>query len=144
MRLYPVTEIREKSTAACYSENKSREQQPCPLKKLLGEKIRKRNVSHKYKQLTFDELLRQKLKEWREGLDDANTLFSENVVPQEERMFRNGWGCISNNDIENLIDQVPRSIKELQAIPGIGPTKLKKYGDSLLEVIEKTTEERKS
>jgi superfamily II DNA helicase RecQ len=101
-------------------------------------------VSHKHNQLTFDELLRQRLKEWREGLDDVNTLFSENVVPQEERKFRNGWGCISNSDIENLIDQVPRSMNDLQAIPGIGPTKLNKYGDSLLEVIEKTTEEYKS
>ena len=101
-------------------------------------------MSHKHNQLTFDELLRQRLKEWREGLDDVNSLFSENVVPQEERKFRNGWGCISNSDIENLIDQVPRSMNDPQAIPGIGPTKLNKYGDSLLAVIEKTTEERRS
>lgn len=101
-------------------------------------------MSHKHNQLTFDQLLRQRLKEWREGLDDVNTLFSENVVPQENRLFRNGWGCINNSDIEDLIDQVPRSIKELQALSGIGPTKLRKYGDSLLEVIEKTTEEYKS
>jgi len=85
----------------------------------------------------FDKDLQEKLQQWRSTLDDVYALHEENVVPKSERMYKNGWGCISDTDIDNLVSCKPQSIEELRTVPGIGKVKLEKYGDSILEIIDK-------
>jgi superfamily II DNA helicase RecQ len=85
----------------------------------------------------FEQELRDRMLEWRSTLDDVYTLHEENTVPQSERMFKNGWGCINDKDIENLIAYIPRTVNELKKVPGLGPAKVNKYGEYLLEIIER-------
>ena len=83
-----------------------------------------------------DARLRKELLERRESLDDVYKLYLEDSAP-EERLFKNGWGCLSNRDIENIVSCRPRTLDELSEIPGIGPVKIQKYGENVLRIVRK-------
>ena len=93
-------------------------------------------MSRKGEMSKYGKDLKEKLQKWRSTLDDVYALHEKNVVRKSERMYKNGWGCISDTDIENIVSCKPRSIEELKTVPGIGKVKTEKYGDSILEVLD--------
>jgi hypothetical protein len=86
-----------------------------------------------------DEFLRDKLLEWRKGLDGVLKLYEEDNVPQEDRQFKNGWGCVSDKEIALLVKFKPKSLGELREIKGFGEMKVNKYGEEIIEIIRKNT-----
>jgi ATP-dependent DNA helicase RecQ len=42
---------------------------------------------------------------------------------------------LHNTTLEEIVQRRPRSIAELAAVPGIGPTKLERYGEEVLAVL---------
>ena len=43
----------------------------------------------------------------------------------------------TNNEMESLIESLPRSTEELLKVRGFGPAKVEKYGDDLLSIIKR-------
>jgi ATP-dependent DNA helicase RecQ len=45
-----------------------------------------------------------------------------------------------DSTIEAIAERRPRSLAELRRVPGIGPTKLERYGDAIVAVVAGETE----
>ncbi|MFC1800922.1 HRDC domain-containing protein [Nanoarchaeota archaeon] len=80
--------------------------------------------------------LKAELLKWRNSLDNVFNLYKEDLIPQELRYFRNGWGCVSNKEINLLVKLKPKSLRELEKIEGFGKTKISKYGDNIINIIK--------
>jgi ribonuclease D len=63
------------------------------------------------------------LREWRKGRASQRGVDSDVIV--------------SKNVLWALAEEVPRSLDDLQGIPGLGPWRLNMYGDELLQVLQK-------
>ena len=53
------------------------------------------------------------------------------------------YAVFSNRTLVELVEKVPLTLEELKKIYGIGPHKLDKYGESLLEIIKRVNEKEK-
>ena len=69
----------------------------------------------------YDEALFERLREWRLERSRA-----EEIAP---------FMVFSNATLEELAERRPQSLSALRAISGVGPGKLDKYGDELLELV---------
>jgi len=85
----------------------------------------------------YDVELEVKLKKWRTTLEGVNELFKNNDVPHYKRKYKDGWGCINDNNIRTLVNYKPTTRKELFELPDFGKIKVEKYGDEILDIIIK-------
>ena len=85
--------------------------------------------------MTYDVELENKLRKWRESLDDVMELHRNNDTPHRFRRFKNGWGCISERNIQTLVINKPRTKHELLKLEDFGKIKVEKYGEDILELI---------
>jgi ATP-dependent DNA helicase RecQ len=40
-----------------------------------------------------------------------------------------------NSTLEQIAERVPRTLSELASVPGVGPTKLERYGEEVLAAL---------
>jgi superfamily I DNA/RNA helicase len=69
----------------------------------------------------YSQLLLQQLKQWRNSKAQSIGIPSYMIFP--------------NTTLEELVSKMPQSKSELFHISGLGPTKIAKYGDEIIEVI---------
>jgi RecQ family ATP-dependent DNA helicase len=86
-----------------------------------------------------DKTLKEKLLEWRNGFGEVFKLYEENKTPAEDRHFKNGWGCVSNKEIDLLVIIKPKSLSELIKVEGFGKVKLDKYGAGIIKIINENS-----
>jgi superfamily II DNA helicase RecQ len=69
----------------------------------------------------FDNTLRNRLLAWRQSICET-----ESLPP-----FR----VLTAYAVQKVVQDRPKNLKELEDIPGLGPYKVKKYGDQILQIV---------
>ena len=87
--------------------------------------------------------LKDKLIRWRNNFENV---FEEHNN-SEYLKFKNGYGCVSNNEIDLIVRKLPKTLEELEQLKGFGETKISKYGQDIIDIVngfyEFKTEEQK-
>jgi ATP-dependent DNA helicase RecQ len=72
--------------------------------------------------------------------EEAKALYQELSKERKKIALEIGkpaFVVFANKTLQAMANQAPKSLEEMQKVPGVGPVKLERYGKQFLEVIQK-------